>query len=150
MPQSCDPISGFERILRTFGACHVKGWLVLALLASGWHGVLPRVSRESWTFSGGGADCGAGPASSRRTFWLFCWKLVRVWYLFSLCLWWLFSDCPKWTFFNWSLVFFSFATLLRNVIFLKAFYQAICTHISLSNFIMIYICQNDLRLNYGH
>lgn len=59
-------------------------------------------------FSGGGADRIAIPGLLQRTFWLFCWKLVRVWYLFSLCLWCVFSDCPKWTFWNWPLGFFFF------------------------------------------
>lgn len=64
----------------------------------------------------------------------FCWKLVRVWYLFSLCLWCVFSDCPKWTFLNWPLVFTHSAILLRNIIKQPGiFNMAIHTHIAFSH-----------------
>lgn len=113
MPQPCDPISGFERILCTFRACHVERWLVLCC----WHradmaccqGSREKAKRK---LSGGGADHGALPELPQRTFWLFCWELVSLRSIPFVPV--LFPDCSKGPFWNWSLVSFIFIMLLIN------------------------------------
>lgn len=112
MPQPCDPISGFERILCTFRACHVERWLVLCC----WH-------RADMACCQGSREKAKSSVEVVQTMELFQNYLREhsgfsvenssVWDL-SLCTCAVFPDCSKGPFLNWSLVSFIFIMLLIN------------------------------------